>query len=330
MKFILNSSNKFIFLLFITNICYGQIVKGYVYDGVTKKPLSSVALYFNNTTIGTITNDNGYFEIKEPDIHTELVVRYLGYSDKIISNIKKDNLLNIYMIEESDELDEVVVEYKDPLPRELRLSMFRRGFLGDVRNKKCKILNENDLSLRYNMRKKTLLAKSKKPILVENKTLGYKLEFSLIDYLSEYKSFGSKKISYYGTTKFESISDKRKIIKNREKAYLGSILHFMRSIYKKTLKDNKFGAVNNGTVVDLDTFIKVKIDKNKAYIQVIKDTLDIIYYKNNAKRQSKMIVTDKKFIIDKFGNHYSDPKIIFSGDMGMQKTCDMLPLDYKK
>ncbi len=180
------------------------------------------------------------------------------------------------------------------------------------------------------MRKKTLLVNSKKPILVENKTLGYKLEFSLIHYLSENKPFASKKVSYYGTTKFESISDKRKIIKNRKKAYLGSILHFMRSIYNKSLKEHKFGAVNNGVIVDLDTFIEVKIDKDKAYVQVLKDTLDIIYYKNNAKRQSKMIVKGKEFTIDKFGNHYSDSKTIFSGDMGMQKTCDMLPLDYKK
>ncbi len=322
--------SKIIFLFFLSNICYGQIVKGYVYNKVNQKPLSSVALYFNNTTIGAITNDNGYFEMKAPKINTELVIQHLGYRDEIIKNINKNELLHIYMAEKSDELDEVVVEYKDPLPLELRLSMFRKNFLGYVRNKKCKILNEGNLILRYNIRKKTLLAKSKKPILVENRTLGYKLEFSLIHYLSENKSFGSKKVSYYGTTKFESISDKRKIIKNRKKAYFGSILHFMRSIYNKSLKEHKFGAVNNGIIVDLDTFIKVKINKDMAYVQVLKDTLDIIYYKNNAKRQSKMIVKGKKFTIDKFGNHYSDPKIIFSGDMGMQKTCDMLPLDYKK
>ncbi len=128
--------SKIIFLFFLSNICYGQMVKGCVYSKVNQKPLSSVTLYFNNTTIGAVTNDNGYFEIKAPKINTKLVVQHLGYRDEIIQNIDKNELLHIYMAEKSDELDEVIVEYKDPLPRKLRLSMFKRGFLGNTNNKK--------------------------------------------------------------------------------------------------------------------------------------------------------------------------------------------------
>ncbi len=207
--------------------------------------------------------------------------------------------------------------------------MFKKEFLGEVNNKQCEIENEKDLILRYNSRKKTLKVRSKKPIIILNNYLGYKLEFSLIQFISEYKGFGAKKVSYLGTTKFSNLYlNKKKYLKRRKKVYLGSTLHFMRSIYSNSLQKNKFGFIKNGMIVNSDTFIKNTFVKKIAHIKMKKDTLNIVFYNKKVNKQSKIIVESKEFIIDENGNYYSNPQIMFSGDMGNQKICQMLPLNY--
>ena len=155
------------------------------------------------------------------------------------------------------------------------------------------------------------------------------MEFSLIQFIAEYKSFGSKKVSYLGTTKFSDLRiNKRKYLKRRKKTYLGSILHFMRSIYSNSLKINKFGFIKNGMIVNPDIFIKNEFVKKIAHIKMKMDTLSIVYYNKKINKQSKIIVESKEFIIDENGNYYSNPQIMFGGDMGSQKTCKMLPLNF--
>ena len=306
----------------------GQNIKGYVLDEITKEPLISASVYFNNTTLGVITNNKGYFEIEKPKIKTELVISFLGYKDKIIKEFNEEKINNFLMIIKSNELDEVIIYYNDPLTREQKLRMFRKDFLGNIKNKKCKIENENDLILRYNSRNKTLKVRSKKPIIIFNDYLGYKLEFSLIQFLTEYKGFGGKKVSYYGTTKFSTLTQKKKYIKRRKKTYLGSTLHFMRSIYTNSLKLNKFGFIKKGMIVNAKSLIEIKVIEKIAHIKTKTDTLSIVYYKNKINKQSKIIIESREFIIDEYGNYSSNPQILFSGEMGSQKTCQMLPLNY--
>lgn len=306
----------------------GQNIKGYVLDEITKEPLISASVYFNNTTLGVITNNKGYFEIEKPKIKTELVISFLGYKDKIIKEFNEEKINNFLMIIKSNELDEVIIYYNDPLTREQKLRMFRKDFLGNIKNKKCKIENENDLILRYNSRNKTLKVRSKKPIIIFNDYLGYKLEFSLIQFLTEYKGFGGKKVSYYGTTKFSTLTQKKKYIKRRKKTYLGSTLHFMRSIYTNSLKLNKFGFIKKRMIVNAKSLIEIKVIEKIAHIKTKTDTLSIVYYKNKRNKQSKIIIESREFIIDEYGNYSSNPQILFSGEMGSQKTCQMLPLNY--
>ena len=49
-------------------------------------------------------------------------------------------------------------------------------------------------------------------------------------------------VSYYGTTFFENVESKKhkRALRNREKAYIGSTLHFMRAIANNRLKEEKF------------------------------------------------------------------------------------------
>jgi hypothetical protein len=324
-SFLIKEAIVIVYFILFANVCIGQQIKGYVYDKITKKPLISASVYFNNTTIGTITDKDGFFEIEKPKINTELVISFLGYEDQIIGEINID-ILKIFITEKSNNLDEVTISYNDPLTREQKIKMFKKGFLGRFDNDKCKILNEKDLVLRYNSKEKILRVNSKKPIIILNKYLDYKLEFSLIQFIAEYRSFSSKKVSYFGTTKFSELSNKKRYLKRRRNTYFGSTLHFMRSIYANSLKKNKFGFIKNGMIVNSKTYIETKLINKKSYVKTKADTISIVYLKN--KKQSKIIIGSKEFIIDQYGNYSSNPQILFGGEMGQQKTCQMLPLNY--
>lgn len=76
-----------LFLLLIS-ISYSQdiILKGKILDE-NKSPLPGANVYFEGTTIGTITDVNGYFELKlVSDINSILVISYIGYEDIFIND----------------------------------------------------------------------------------------------------------------------------------------------------------------------------------------------------------------------------------------------------
>lgn len=325
-------------LLIICGSIQGQNIKGYVYDQVTKQPIELASVYFNNTTLGTVTDEAGYFEIAKPEMNTDLVISFIGYEDNIIKRTNVKNSLKAFLVKATNELATVNISYKDSLSRRKKIELFRHSFLGVGNRSKCKIKNEKDLILKFNSANKTLKVKAKKPIVIVNKILGYQLEFSLNEFIAQYrivtmfegiKILSDYRIMYYGNTKFNELSKKKKYQQARVNAYLGSKLHFMRSLYADKLKENTFGFIEKGVIVKPEMLVTQKFKKKTAYVETKKDTLQIAYYPEmNVILQSTMIVESKEFKIDQFGNSYSDPMIMFSGFMGSQKVSQMLPLDY--
>lgn len=68
------------FLLFAPML-WAQDVKGHVTDAETKEALAGVNVYYkdNGGTRGTVTDMNGYYEIKVADGEAEITFSYLGY-----------------------------------------------------------------------------------------------------------------------------------------------------------------------------------------------------------------------------------------------------------
>lgn len=89
-----------LFLLLIS-ISYSQdiILKGKILDE-NKSPLPGANVYFEGTTIGTITDVNGYFELKlVSDINSILVISYIGYEDIFINDhsvFKRKNTWSLF------------------------------------------------------------------------------------------------------------------------------------------------------------------------------------------------------------------------------------------
>ncbi len=308
-----------------------QSAFGYIFDKQSKKPLSSANVYFNNTTIGGLTNRKGFFKINNPqNNNTPLVINYLGYKTKIIHNYKQVPL-KIYLEKDVNELNEVEVFTNDPFTREQKLAMFKRSFLGNNKYAKyCKILNEEELVLRYykGMDEGELQVYSKNPIIITNKYLGYTINYNLIDFSEIRKGF-SRETIFYGTVFYkEMFPNKKKYHKHRKKVYQGSILHFIKSLYQNQLDENNFHVIANGMVANNTNFFDIKKRGNITEVSLKKDTIHFIHNISKKKyKQSILMLKASPFTIDKNLNY--DPRtILFGGFLGKEKISLMLPLDY--
>src|SRR5436190_7223341 len=99
--------------LFIQNSFSQQFyIRGRVTDAETQLPLKGASVYINNTTKGTITDDNGDFELGpfQPGRY-EVVASFVGYDPLLYSaEIKTSNLRISFKIEKKEEtLREVLV-----------------------------------------------------------------------------------------------------------------------------------------------------------------------------------------------------------------------------
>jgi hypothetical protein len=102
----------FLFFLYgLSSTAQEVLFEGYVLDHKTKEPIPYVNLSFLNTLKGTSTDEKGHFFLDLPSYFLEKQVHIssLGYKDTIV--IAKDifNKKRFGMVEESYELDEVVV-----------------------------------------------------------------------------------------------------------------------------------------------------------------------------------------------------------------------------
>ena len=69
------------FLLFFSFIGKSQkLLKGIVIDEQNNKPIANASVFLNTTSLGTVTNGQGNFELVLPSGRYELIVSSIGYS----------------------------------------------------------------------------------------------------------------------------------------------------------------------------------------------------------------------------------------------------------
>ena len=96
-------------LLMICLVAEAQMkIKGVV-SNTKAEPMAGATVLVKNTTIGTLTNQDGEYSLVIPQgSGSELEVRFLGYESKTIV-IGKSTLINIVLEESAETIDEVVV-----------------------------------------------------------------------------------------------------------------------------------------------------------------------------------------------------------------------------
>lgn len=148
-------------MIFLFIMTFGQTAsfttRGKVLDAVTKQPLSGASVFCQNTTFGTITNNEGEFFLKLPNGGYDLIVSYTSYETQSqhINNINTTNItVELQMIDKS--LSEVTIvgsnEVADGLLKYGKF--FTEHFVGTTPNAaQCTIQNPDLLQFYFNKKK---------------------------------------------------------------------------------------------------------------------------------------------------------------------------------
>ncbi|NNC95568.1 MAG: TonB-dependent receptor [Chitinophagales bacterium] len=91
------------------------VIKGRVFDPVNNEPVAFANVVIQNTTIGTITDDDGNYQITDldPGIYN-LQISFIGFQSKTIFEIAVNNakaaIIDVALEKSATEIDEVVVK----------------------------------------------------------------------------------------------------------------------------------------------------------------------------------------------------------------------------
>lgn len=89
-----------------------SVLKGQVIHAETKKALSAAHILNLNSVEGTITSEDGFFELPT-QVNDTILVSYLGFSSiklKVSNDLLKGNELEIALFERSEEMKEVIIK----------------------------------------------------------------------------------------------------------------------------------------------------------------------------------------------------------------------------
>ncbi len=235
----------FLLLLFPGSLVSGQsvVVVGKVTDASSEYPLRDAHVFIASSLIGTATDDNGNFLLDgvPPGAH-RVVVTMLGYepaSTDTLLRADKTYELNLSLNSTTVELDEIVVNARLARRWQRRLKKFTRLFLGETNNSALTtILNPEVLSFRSRLGR--LSATASEPLIIENRALGYRLQY----YLKEFFYYGNT-IKYDGDPSFTELvpadtAEWQLWQVNRESAFHGSERHFLLSLMAGRTQEEGF------------------------------------------------------------------------------------------
>lgn len=102
-----------LFTLLLPFLANAQNIKGYVINGNTQTGLTGVNVYIDGTTIGTTTDENGFFDLKIEGLPMVLTVSYIGYASRKIAIVTLPNEeMQIKLFSIASQLPEAVVSSK--------------------------------------------------------------------------------------------------------------------------------------------------------------------------------------------------------------------------
>lgn len=119
-------------------------VRGHVYDE-KNQPVIGANIYWEKSKKGTISDPNGYFEIDKSGQYEHLVVTYTGYVPQHIHIEDGNEQLEIILKEDTQLLQEVVINKRTPGTVTQRSSILQtqKITMGEIRRDACCNLGES-------------------------------------------------------------------------------------------------------------------------------------------------------------------------------------------
>lgn len=323
---------KFLFIV-LSFASFGQIIRGTVYDQKTHEVIFSATVYFNGTTVGTLTDEKGNFTIDiTNNAPMPLTVSMLGYNSTTL-NLNLYSAVNpivIHLTPKVYELNEFVIK-AEPLVRERKhnLVLFKSEFLGTSANaQNCIILNESDITFNYGSDRDTLKAFAFKPLQIINQKLGYKITYYLdkFEYNKRNKSFVYKGNLIFIEDLAINNPEKEDFERRRKNAFHGSRMHFFRALWLNDLKSTGFVVYNSISNFLGFSDLVFEDERHRKFLKYnYNETLNICYYSKIP--TSQMLMKKEKIFFEKNG-YFDESGITWDGKMANQRIGDQLPYDY--
>ncbi|MEI6049250.1 MAG: carboxypeptidase-like regulatory domain-containing protein [Bacteroidota bacterium] len=323
---------KFILFLLFINVClvaYNQVIKGTIFDNKTKEVIYSASVYINGTFVGTLSDQNGDFQLDiSKYVSMPLTISAIGYYSATLTGYTTAKPVLVYLIPKVFELNEVVVNAKSHArERRENLVIFRNEFLGTTGNSvNCEITNEADIRFKTSSDNDTLRAFATKPILIDNKALGYKITYYLdkFEYCKPSSSFFFKGNIIFSEDLAADDAKKQFFDRKRKEAFLGSRMHFFRALWVDNL--NSAGYTVKNSANETLKYNKIVILKNsRAKYLKYPGGLGIAYY---TKQPESFIIFLKQYVFFDSNGYFDPSGISWEGEMSRRRIADLLPLEY--
>ncbi|HMG83408.1 MAG TPA: carboxypeptidase-like regulatory domain-containing protein [Ferruginibacter sp.] len=338
-------------------------ITGKVIDKATRAPLASASVYAQNTTFGTVTDSAGNFRLKLPNGGYDLAVTYTGYETDIKRITTADAVEKNRVVELSakiKEMDDVAIVSGPPIVKDGWVKygqFFLDNFIGTTKfGQACVLENHEVLKFYFSKKRNRLKVLATEPLIIDNTALGYKITYALDSFVNEYNTEVSlySGSPLYAEMQPQNDAQKRQWQDNRVHAYKGSMLHFMKSFYNKTLQENGFEVQyllkNNGNdsairLKDYYTGLNYDKDDSAQIVEITPNMPDVIvlytkekpgddYLKASGDTHTQdqlsiiTIAPQKAIDIEQNGYYYDQNDITISGYWTWRKAGDALPYDF--
>lgn len=337
------------------------VVLGKVTDSASGLPLAGASAYCQNTTYGTISNNEGLFFMRLPNGGYDLVVTYTGYEKRIMrisSNAITTDTLNIVLAKEEKSMTEVAVVATNEVANgwEKYGDFFRNHFIGTTPNAEhCTLENPEVLHFFYSKKRNRLKVTADSDLVVKNYALGYIVRYQLDSFSYDYSSEISQFTGSPFFIEMDTVEEvKTQWAKNRARTYLGSRLHFMRALYDSTVTEEGFivekletgesddsSGIKSSFVTDIynendyvadstDVTISWTGQYRISYKSVFPDKSFLTEFKLplNTRFQITVLDLSEGFIIEQNGYFYEQYNVINTGYWAWKKLGELLPYDY--
>lgn len=343
-------------------LLFGQTgeVAGKIVDAQTRQPLPFVHVFVGNTTLGTTSDTDGFFTLKNVPIGThELVFSSIGYQtthSKVTVAMAQTITLTIQLTEAQQQLSGVEVKSTRDKEWLKKMRLFEKNFFGEKFASRCKLVNPWVIDFVDLGNSNAFIAKASAPLEIVNNYLGYSVLFHLKNFQVTGQGY-----TIDGNAYFKELTEVSKIdtwAANRSLVYAGSATHLFKSILDNRATSEGFRLyIDKPGVVDVNTRtdlfyseVNQKVVEyttnnavapagrpyeytiqfnGRAEVHYLNKPGAVKYYKDMAGTVSWMEVRGNLVRVNNNGVLLNPGDIVYSGEWSNNRVGTMLPLNYQ-
>lgn len=344
------------------------VLTGEVLDAETGEPLVDAHVFIAASMKGTTTDLRGRYRLERvPTGAHRLFVSMLGFDPDFKDLLLRESRVytfNFSLQPTILEAGEIVIEAERDDKWKDRLERFIELFVGESPNGKLTTITNPEV-LDFENRRGTLVARASEPLIIDNRALGYRIQYFLKDFEAE--PFRTR---YDGEPLFEELQpesdeEARLWAENRRVAFMGSFRHFLLALLSGRTEGQGFKTYNRpgmnnapgGTFESRGGMGEQRYPLDPAkmfkpgdspgehildftgYVELIYigETEDPSYYewrqeprRKNTKYQTSWIVMERgPTVVDYKGDILDPYSVTFSGYLAFERVADEVPKEYR-